>query len=485
LSKNLASSFRRVDADVLNLLEAAVGRPQIIFDPEKLESYGHDEFSLRDIAHNPEVVVKPRTTADVSAVLKLADDLRVPVTPRGGATGLCGGCVPSLGGIVLSLEAMNRITDIDADNAMAVAEAGVTLKEFTAAVEQAGFSFPPHPGDESAMIGGLVATNAGGSRAVKYGGIRQYVRGLEVVLPGGAVIHPGGKLIKSSTGYNLLHLLIGSEGTLGVITAATIQMLRPLRLTRSLIIPFAEIDAAIEAVPLVLRGSSTPLALEFIEREVIEVTEKWLNKRWPCAIGKTYLLIILDAPDAETMDRLSQDVAEVCLGQGGLEVFIADTAKQQEQVLEIRSKIYDAIKSQTIEILDISLPRAEIARHVRRVTELERDYGLWLPTFGHAGDGNVHTHIMKARFEAGELVPVADREWRPKYDLVRKALYDDCRARGGVISGEHGIGLVKKEYLVSCLGREQVDLMRGLKRVFDPHGILNPGKIFDEFPSSA
>ena len=479
-----ANPFHKVDSEVVELLAAALGRTQVISDPEKAAAYSHDEFCLPDIACNPEVVVKPRTTEEVSAVLKLADELRIPVTPRGGATGLCGGCVPSRGGIVLSLEAMNRVLDIDKDNAMAVAEAGVTLKEFALAVEGAGFSFPPHPGDESAMIGGLVATNAGGSRAVKYGGIRQYVRGLEVVLPGGAVIRPGGKLIKSSTGYSLLHLFIGSEGTLGVITRATIQMLQPLRLTRSLVIPFADIASAIESVPPLLRGAAVPLAVEFIEREVIEVTEKRLNKRWPCAMGKTYLLVILDAPDEATMDKLSSEVADVCLAGGGLEVFIADTAKQQDQVLEIRSKIYDAIKSETVEILDISLPRAEIARHVNRVAELEREYGLWLPTFGHAGDGNVHTHIMKARFEAGELIPVPESEWRPKFDLVRRALYDDCRARGGVISGEHGIGLVKKGHLLSCLGRDQVELMRGLKRVFDPRGILNPDKVFDESSST-
>ncbi len=475
-----SAAYAKVDPALVRRLEEIVGPTGVITDRDRLEAYSHDEFSLQDIAHLPEVVVRPRTTEDVSAVLKLADEKRVPVTPRGGATGLCGGCVPSCGGIVLSFESMNRILEIDRENRMAVAQAGVTLKEFSTAVEEAGFSFPPHPGDEGAMIGGLVATNAGGSRAVKYGGIRQYVRGLECVLADGSIIRPGGKLIKSSTGYNLLNLLIGSEGTLAVITAAVIQMLPPLRLTRSLIIPFADIDSAIGSVGPLLQGSAPPLAVEFISREVIEITERHLNKKWPCALGRTYILIILDAPDEETMDRLSEEAAEACLSRGGLEVFIADTARQQEQVLEIRSKIYDAIKSQTIEILDISLPRAEIAGHVRRIAEVERERGLWLPTFGHAGDGNVHTHIMKARYEGGALVPVDEAVWRAGYEAVRQELYEDCRARGGVISGEHGIGLVKKAYLAASLGPEQVALMRGLKAVFDPKGILNPGKIFDE-----
>lgn len=480
MSNTHRAGFGRVNAKLVRRLEAALGPSGVITDRDHLESYSHDEFSLLDIACLPEVVVRPHSTPEVAAVLKLADEQHIPVTPRGGATGLCGGCVPGRGGIVLSLEAMNRVLEIDSDNRMAVVQAGVTLKEFSRAVEEAGFSFPPHPGDEGAMIGGLIATNAGGSRAVKYGGIRQYVRGLECVLAGGSVIRPGGKLIKSSTGYNLLHLLIGSEGTLGVITAATIQMLPPLRLTRSLIIPFADIDSAIGSVTPLLAGSALPLAVEFIGREVIEITEKHLNKKWPCAMGRTYLLVILDAPDQETMDKLSQEAADVCLARGGLEVFIADTAGQQEQVLEIRSKIYDAIKSQTVEILDISMPPAEIPGHVRRIAEVEREHGLWLPTFGHAGDGNVHTHIMKARFAGGELVPLAEDVWRPECDRVRRKLYDDGLARGGVISGEHGIGSVKKAFLVSCLGGKQVELMKGLKRVFDPRGILNPGKIFDE-----
>jgi glycolate oxidase len=480
VSETLRPSWGPVDSEVLGRLEAILGRTAVVSDPEKLEAYGHDEFSLAEIARVPDVVVKPDSTERVAAVLALADERRIPVTPRGGGTGLCGGCVPARGGIVLSLEKMNRIRDIDRDNRMAVAEAGVTLKEFAAAVEEAGFSFPPHPGDENAMVGGLVATNAGGSRAVKYGGIRRYVLGLEVVLPGGAVIRPGGKLIKSSTGYNLLNLLIGSEGTLGVITAATIQVLPPLRATRSLIVPFADIDSAVASVNPLLNGTALPLAVEFIGREVIEITEKHLDKKWPSALGRTYLLIILDAADEGTLDRLSEEAAEVCRAQGGLEVFVADSPRQQERVLEIRSKIYEAIKSQTVEILDISLPRAEIPGHVRRIGEVERTHGLWLPTFGHAADGNIHTHIMKARFEKGALVPLPEEAWRTRFDLVRSELYDDALARGGVISGEHGIGLVKKAYLARCLGPDQVGLMKGLKRVFDPRGILNPGKIFDE-----
>jgi len=471
--------YSQIDRAVTEKLENIAGRENVIADPDRMFDYGHDEFSLRDISRVPDLVVKPKTAEEVAAILRLANEHKIPVTPRGGATGLCGGCVPSFGGIVLSLEKMNQILEIDPDNQMAVAEAGVTLRDFEQSIEDAGFYFPPHPGEESAMIGGMIATNAGGSRAVKYGVIRNYVRGLEVVVPTGEIIHLGGKLIKSSTGYNLLHLFIGSEGTLGVITAATIQFLTKPAVTRSLVIPFAGLEKAIETVPLMFKKKIVPLALEFVPLDVIKISEEHLHKKWPCSQGQTHLLVILDAQSEEEMDRLSQAVAEAALENEALDVFIADTAKKQETVLDIRSKIYEAIKSETIEILDISIPRAEIVGHVKKVQEVSRKYDIWLPTFGHAGDGNVHTHIMKARYENGAVIPLPESEWRDKSEKVREELYEDCRARGGVISGEHGIGLIKKKYLAFSLEPKQVELMKGLKKVFDPNNILNPGKIFD------
>ncbi|MEW5899988.1 MAG: FAD-binding oxidoreductase [Acidobacteriota bacterium] len=471
--------FNKVGSEILRRLGQIVGPQNVISDPEAMVDFSHDEFSLQDIRRMPEVVVKPGSTDQVSAILRLADEARIPVTPRGGATGLCGGCVPTHGGIVLSLEKMSRVGEIDRPNQMAVVEAGVTLLDFVRAVEEAGLSFPPHPGDESAMMGGLIATNAGGSRAVKYGVIRNYVRGLEVVLPQGEVVRMGGKVVKSSTGYNLLHLMIGSEGTLGIITKAIIQLLPAARLTRSLVIPFDDLESAVECVPPLVSRQVAPLAVEFIEQEVIRITEDYLHKRWPTSVGRTYLLVILDAAAEDEMDRASQAVAEVCLEKGALDIFIADTPKKQEIVLDIRSKIYEAIKSQTIEILDISIPRAEIPGHVRRIRELAERYDIWLPTFGHAADGNVHTHLMKARYVEGRMVPLPEPEWRAKAERVREELYADGKARGGVISGEHGIGLVKKPFLSLAVDPAQVELMKGIKRVFDPHGILNPGKIFD------
>ncbi len=468
-----------ITREILEAVEAVVGTGNAFSDPEKILDYSHDEFSLREIAHMPDLVVKPETEYQVAEILKIAGAKLIPVTPRGGATGLCGGCVPVCGGIVLSLERMSRILEIDTENQMAVVESGVRLSDFATAVEYAGLTFPPHPGDESAMVGGLIATNAGGSRAVKYGTIRSYVRGLEVVTPTGEILKLGGKIVKSSTGYNLINLFIGSEGTLGVITKAVIQLMAKPVLTRSLVVPFPEIEAAIDTVPRLLRKGIVPMAVELLEIEPITLTEEYLHKTWPTKLGKTHLMIILDAATEAEMDRLSQAVADVCLEQGAVNIFIAESAAKQEDVMTIRSKIYDAIKAGTVEILDICVPRAAMAGHLRFVGEVARKYDMWLPTFGHAADGNIHTHIMKARYEAGRMVQVPESQWRPKVDLVREELFYDCRKRGGVISGEHGIGLVKKPYLPLAIGRNQIEIMRAIKKVFDPLGIMNPMKIFD------
>jgi len=471
--------YNKVNQQIIHKLRAIVGESQVIVDREKMVDYSHDEFSLPEIARMPEVVVLPRSTAQVAEILKLASKERIPVTPRGGATGLCGGCVPWLGGIVVSLEKMNQMVELDTRNQMAVVEAGLRLGDFYQKVSEAGLFFAPHPGEESAMIGGLIAANAGGCRAVKYGVIRNYVRGLELVLANGQIISLGGKLMKSSTGYNLLNLIIGSEGTLGIVTQATIQLMPSPAVVRSLIIPFLELEKAVETVPILIANKILPMAVEFIPRSVLEITEQYMKKKWPCPQGNTYLLVIIDASSEEEIDRLSEIIAEICLEKEALDVYVADSHQKQKLVLDMRSAIYEAIKAQTLEILDIAVPRAEIAAHVKKVHQVSEKYNIWLPTFGHAADGNVHTHIMKARYEGGKLIPLAEEEWKPKIDAVRQELYRDCQQRNGVISGEHGIGIVKKPYLSLVLTETEISLMKGIKDLFDPHHILNPGKLFD------
>ncbi len=379
---------------------------------------------------------------------------------------------------MLSMQRMNRFLELDRKNQMAVIEAGLTLGEFIRAVEKEGFYFPPHPGDEGAMFGGMIATNAGGSRAVKYGVIRNYIRGLEVVLADGQVIHPGGKLIKNSTGYNLLHLFIGSEGTLGVITRAIVQVMTRPTFLRTMVIPFNSIEQAIDNVPLIFEKGIVPMAVEFVGLDVIHLTEKHLNLTWPSHQGEVHLMVIVDSPSEDDLSRMTDQIADVVLENGAIDVFVADTKAKQDEVLKIRSEIYEAIKKETVDILDICVPRSEIPGHMRKVQEVARKYDIWLPAFGHAGDGNIHTHLMKARYENGEMIPVNLEGIKDRLEAAKLELFEDAARRGGVISGEHGIGLYKKNYLPLSLESGQIELMKKIKQAFDPLGILNPGKLW-------
>jgi glycolate oxidase len=459
-------------------LSKIVGEENLLYREEQMLDYSHDEFPDAQISQVPLAVVKPVNTRQVSELLKWANQSKVPVTPRGGGTGLCGACIPAAGGIVLSLENMNRILEIDSDNRMAVAEPGVRLMDFYEAVEKENLFFPPHPGDESATIGGVIATNAGGARAVKYGVVRNFVKGLEVVLPDGEIVQLGGKILKNSTGYSLLHLVIGSEGTLGIVTKAIFNLLPPPRTQVTLIAPFDDLENAIRVVPALAKAGILPMAVEFIETESIKVAEDFMKKKWPCQGGKAHLMIILDGPGDDEVLNVAQQIGSVCGEFGARDVVVADTKKKQRDILEIRSNIYETIKKYVIEILDIALPPAEIPGHVNTVRRLSREYNMWLPTFGHAADGNVHTLPLRAHYLDGKWKETPDSHWKKIYPQVRKALHDDAANRGGLVSGEHGIGLVKKEYLADAIGQTVVEKMRLIKKAFDPNNILNPGKIF-------
>jgi len=470
--------YNKIDQNFLKNLITICGENNVLTCQEEICGYTYDEYVCQLPGCAPEVVVRPGSTEEVSAILKLADENKIPVTPRGGGTGLAGGCVPVYGGIVLSMQRLNRFLELDRKNQLAVVEAGITLGEFIRAVEKEGFYFPPHPGDEGAMFGGMIATNAGGSRAVKYGSIRNYVRGLEVVLADGQVIHPGGKLVKNSTGYNLVNLFIGSEGTLGIITKAIIQVMNRPTFLRTMVIPFNSIEQAIDNVPLIFEKGIVPMAVEFVGLDVINLSERYLNLNWPTHQGEVHLMVIVDSPSEDDLGRLTDQIADVVLENGAIDVFVADTPSKQDEVLKIRSEIYEAIKKETVDILDICVPRSEISGHVRKIQEVAKKYNLWLPVFGHAGDGNVHSHLMKARYENGQMVPLNLDEIKDKLEAARQELFKDAAARGGVISGEHGIGLYKKNYLGLSLESAQIQAMKKIKQSLDPNGILNPGKIF-------
>ncbi len=469
--------YQKVTPEIIKKLNEIVGEGNIISDKEKMTDYSHDEFCLDWVDRFPEAVIKPKNTKEISQIMKLANRENFSVTPRGGGTGLVAGCVPIYGGIVLSLERMNKVLEIDKKNLMATVEPGVTLMDFYEKVEAAGLFFPPHPGDESAYMGGTIATNAGGARAVKYGVMRDFVKGLEVVLPNGEILELAGKLMKNCTGYSLLHLMIGSEGTLGIITKAVILLIPPLQKVRTFIIPYNSLHDAIKTVPQIILNGIRPMAIEFVQNDTLSFSEKLLGKKWPSKKGKASLMIIIDGFSEDEIDRVSELIADISTAYNALDILVADDKGKQADILAIRSNLYEGLKPNAVETLDITVPRSEIANHIDRVEEISKEYGIWLPSIGHAGDGNLHTTIMKLTKENEEFKELKEEDWRKKYPIVRKLLHEDCMKRGGMISGEHGIGVVKKECLSMTLTNVHVGLLKKIKKVFDPNNILNPGKV--------
>jgi glycolate oxidase len=400
----------------------------------------------------------------------------VPLTARGGGTGLAAACVPSPDGVVMSMERMKTIVDRDPANSTLTVQAGVTLAEINEAAAAMGLFFPPHPGDESAMAGGMVATNAGGARAVKYGTIRRFVLGLQVVTASGQTVELGGRYLKSSTGYSLMDLMFGSEGTLGIITEVTLALMPRPGAIQTLLAPFASVTDAIRSVPAVLDKGIVPFAVEFVERSAIRCAERLVNKVWPAKEGRATLLFMLDGRDEQEVLTLAERIGEVMENQGALDLLLADHEERQKDILEIRSMIYEALRPGTVELFDVCVPRGDIAGHVEFVHGLEERIGMPLPTYGHAADGNVHTNAMRQQLDDGVMAGEVD-DWRAKHREVRQAIFDDVIRRRGVVSGEHGIGLAKRDYLVRNLGEPAVAMMRAVKQALDPQGILNPGKV--------
>jgi glycolate oxidase len=451
---------------------------RVLSDPAARQPYDHDEFATDDYRQAPEAVLRPVDEKEIAAILKLCSAERVPVSVRGGGTGLAAGCVPSPGGIVLSMELMNRLIDADEANFTITVQAGMPLRTLYEHVREMSLYFPPHPGDEGAFVGGAVAANAGGARAVKYGTVRRFVLGLQVVTAGGEILELGGKYIKSSTGYHLADLMIGSEGTLAVITAVTLSLLPPVGSLQTLIAPFPTVTQAIGAVPAMLAAGIIPCAVEFVEHSAIRCAERLLNTAWPTRAGTASLMIIIDGMDPDDTLAQASAIGEIAEKAGALDVLLTDQRARQEEILTLRSMLYEALRPQTIEGFDVCVPRSEVPGHVAFVHALEERIGLPLPTYGHAADGNVHTHTLKTRLDDGlfgEEIP----GWREKNIAVKRELYRDVAARRGVISGEHGIGLAKRDYLAANIGPAQVAMMRAIKKALDPAGILNPGKIFE------
>lgn len=465
----MISTFKQVDETDIAFLRSVCSPDRVLTGAEISEDYSHDE--LGDVRRAPDVLVKVKSAEEVSAILKYANEQTIPVTPRGQGTGLVGSSVALCGGIMLDLCGMNRFLELDEVNMTLTLEPGVLLMEVSKYVEAHKLFYPPDPGEKTATIGGNVNTNAGGMRAVKYGVTRDYIRGMEVVLPSGKVIELGGKIVKNSSGYNLKDLFVGSEGTLGVITKLTLRLLPLPQYKISLLVPFPDLDSAISAVPHVIRTSSVPTAVEFMEREVILAAEEFLNRKFPDNSADAYLLLTFDGMSETEIDLAYQAVANRCLELGAKDVFISNTDERNESIWSARGAFLEAIKASTTEMdeCDVVVPRSHVAEFIRFASSLQKKHGVRIRSFGHAGDGNLHIYALRDA--------LSEEQWKKTLAAVFKDLYDTAKTFGGQVSGEHGIGFAKKPYLADSLSPEVLALMQGIKRVFDPKGILNPGKI--------
>ena len=462
-------SFNHVtEADLKYFRELLPGR---VFSGEEISTdYDHDEMTIYG-HYMPEAVLQALTTEDVSAVLKYCNEHNIAVTPRGAGTGLCGGCVAIHGGVVLSTEKMKKVLEVDTKNMTATVEPGVLLMEFPKSLEGTGLFYPPDPGEKTATMGGNAMTNAGGMRAVRYGVTRDYVLGMEVVLASGEGINLGGKNVKTSSGYSLIDLMVGSEGTLGFLTKLTVKLIPEPKVNLSLLMPFDDLDACIGAVPAVLGCGCEPTAVEFMEREVIACAETYLGKQFPDTSADAYLLVRLDGPSAEALKPAMDQLTDLALSIGAKDVLLADTDERKESIWNARGAFLEAIKGSTPEMdeCDVVVPREDIPAFVRKSVEIGRKIGVRICSFGHAGDGNLHIYACKD--------DLADEVWEKAVEQVMDELYIAAKEMGGEVSGEHGIGHAKKGFLAESMGETQMNLMRGIKAAFDPKGILNPGKV--------
>jgi len=446
-------------------LELIVGKDQTVTKRESMLNYLSDETPavIEPKPASDIVVVRPKNANEVAAIVKFANEHKIAVFPRGGGTGLVGGAVPTRNGIVLSVERLNQI-EIDKENMMADVGAGVTLGKLIELSGREGLSFPPHPGDENAQVGGLVATNAGGSRAVRHGVMRNHVRALEVILATGELLHLGGKVHKDNVGYNLMQLIIGSEGTLGIVTNVTIQLYGKEGASITLVVPFIDRHAAIGTVPSILRQGVAPLAIEYVERDLMERTAKHIGRTWPVTTGNYYLLIILGEDTRDEVLAKSLRISEICKANNALDVFAAESSADQENILSIRSNLYTFLKPDVVDILDIVVPISRIEQIAKIVEDISKETGVPLPIYGHAGDGNLHVHILRKQGEQFQHV-----------DELTDKIYKATMALGGVITGEHGIGKTRTEKIERFLDKGEIELMKNLKRLFDPNNIMNPG----------
>lgn len=458
---------------LLDHFRSVCGAEHVIVDEETMSNYAHDE--TENLHFLPDVVIRPRTAEELSAVMRTCNEHRIPVTPRGAGTGLSGGALPNLGGVLISTERMNSILHIDERNLQVITEPGVITEVLQNAVKEKGLFYPPDPSSRgSCFIGGNIAENSGGPKAVKYGVVKDYVLNLQVVLPTGDIIWTGANVLKNSTGYNLTQLVVGSEGTLGIVTQIVLKLLPFPKYDLLMLAPFNSLERAGEAVSAIFRAGFTPSALELMEIDALNIVSAFVDSSAvPVSEGTAaHLIIEVDGNHAETLMSEMEAISELLQQYDCGELFFADDAQQKAELWKLRRRVAEAVKidGYTIEE-DTVVPRAELPALIRGVKALGEQYQFKAVCYGHAGDGNLHIRIKKP----GSIYSLNNPDVIP----ALRALFELVKGLGGTISGEHGIGLIQKEYMDIVFEQSQLELMRGIKKVFDPNNILNRGKIFD------
>jgi len=462
--------YKRIDKKDIDFFSTFLSSEQVIYGEAMSHDYEHDE--LGTVSSKPELVLKVKTSQEVSQIMKYANANIIPVVVRGSGTGLVGGCVAVDGGIIIDISGMNKILNLDEKNLVLEVEPGVLLMDIYEYVESRGYFYAPDPGEKTATIGGNVATNAGGMRAVKYGVTRDWVVAMEVVLPDGEITQFGRVVAKNSTGYSLKDLIIGSEGTLAIITKIYLKLKAMPEKAISLLVPYNNANEAISSVPKLLQAKLDPTAVEFFDRNTIGFSESFLGKKFPERRYDAYLLLTFDGMSDEEIQRKADMAANLCLNNlGAIDVLIIDTQERKEDVWKARGAFLEAIKASTTQMdeCDVVVPRDRIAEYIEFTHYLSEKYQVRIPSFGHAGDGNLHIYICRDSLD--------EQKWQKVLIDVFAEMYKKASEIGGLVSGEHGIGYAKKEYMPEILGAKQISLMQGIKKVFDPNNILNPNKV--------
>ena len=441
---------------------------RLIFEADIPKEYLSDALGRRK--GNADALVFPLNTQEVSGVLRYAYENHVPVTPRGAGTNLVGSTVPVKGGIILDLSRMNRVLELDEDTMTLTVEPGILLQDVQAYVEQRGFFYPPDPGEKASSIGGNISTNAGGMRAVKYGVTRDYVRGLEAVLADGTVLQAGGKQVKDASGLSLKHLLIGSEGTLAVITKCVLRLLPKPETAVSVLVPYPDLNTGIRSVLTILRANANPTAVEFMERKVVALGEDFSGVRYPRPDAGSYILLTFDGHRSEVEANAAR-VRELALDNGALDYIVLTDPAQAADIWKVRGALVKAVEAVSEqEPVDIVVPISHTADFIRFINELEVSSGMQMISFGHAGDGNVHLCVVRGSRD--------EDTWQRELHANMDAAYAEAYRLGGVASGEHGIGLSKRRYFLRETAAENLAAMNAIKDALDPLHILNDQKSY-------